>query len=250
MYRALQTTCLFPSSAEHGRLSNEANKKVVKDALERFLKDGKIDGSAMRDNWFPQISTNVFISHSHSDEEKALKLASWLQEFGLTSFVDSAVWGYGDELLKQIDNAYCLNPDGDTYSYEKRNGSTSHVHMMISIALAMMIDTAECVIFLNTPNAITSRDAVSKTRSPWLLYELGMINLVRRRPAKDHRPKEVIETFAAKKAERLQIEYSVDLMNLAQLDAEHFNELVKRVGTTSWENIFPLDALYEIAPET
>ena len=54
------------------------------------------------------------------------------------------------------------------YDYNKRNYSTSHVHMMLSTALTMMMDEAECVIFLNTPNALSTKDIVHKTESPWI----------------------------------------------------------------------------------
>lgn len=76
-------------------------------------------------------------------------------EFKLTAFVDSCVWGYCDDLLKQIDNEYCKKKDGKTYDYELRNYTTSHVHMMLSTALIEMIDNTECIMFYNTPSSVT-----------------------------------------------------------------------------------------------
>ncbi|MCC5439660.1 hypothetical protein [Clostridium botulinum] len=46
-----------------------------------------------------------------------------------------------------IDNNYCFNKDTETYDYIKRNYSTSHVYIMLSTALSMMIDRAESIFF-------------------------------------------------------------------------------------------------------
>jgi hypothetical protein len=35
-----------------------------------------------------------------------------------------------------------------------------------------MIDNTECLVFLNTPNSITSQGVVKRTHSPWLFMEL------------------------------------------------------------------------------
>ena len=55
-----------------------------------------------------------------------IALNGWLYEsFGIKSFIDSSVWGYANDLLKLIDDAYCLNLEGTnkSYNYEKRNYS-------------------------------------------------------------------------------------------------------------------------------
>ncbi|MGB8368021.1 MAG: hypothetical protein ACLPYZ_01685 [Limisphaerales bacterium] len=239
-------------SVGEGTVLNESNSNIVEEALKDFLDNGKIDGSKMRDHWFPEIKADVFISHSHRDQTDAKKLAGYLERnFGLNSFIDSCVWGYADDLLKQIDNQYCLNVGRETYSYEKRNGSTSHVHMMLSTALGMMLDTTECVIFMDTPNSITSNDAVKKTQSPWIYYELGLMRLIRKRSPEEHRPRLVEESFANRRsAFALEVEYSVALGDLTQIDASRLNNWLK-----AWEaravgdrDVHPLDVLYKIAP--
>jgi hypothetical protein len=228
-----------------GATLNETNTKVVEKALKDFLENGKIDGTKMRDHWFPEIKAEVFISHSHSDKTDAIKLAGFLaKNFGLNSFIDSCVWGYADDLLKQIDDQYCLNVARETYSYEKRNGSTSHVHMMLSTALGTMIDAAECVIFMNTPNSITSQAAVSKTQSPWIYYELGLMRLIRKRPPE----RLIMESFANKRA-GLQVEYSVPLGNLTPLKAADLNGWVEQWAAARAGAVHALDLLYEVAPE-
>src|SRR5690606_35011062 len=161
--------------------------------------------------WFPQIDADIFISHSHSDEKMAILLAGWLKEtLGVYVFIDSCIWGYSNDLLRQIDNKHCLNPSGETYSYEKRNNSTSHVHMMLSTALNMMIDKTECLFFLNTPNSISTKEVISQTESPWIYSEISMSELVRRKKLSEYRPA-VTRMFAKGGAinESLKVKYDV-----------------------------------------
>jgi hypothetical protein len=238
------------TSIEEGAKSNESNRNIVEKTLMEFLNNRKIDGTKMRDHWFPTIHADVFISHSHRDKTDAEKLASFLkQKFGLSSFIDSCVWRYADDLLKQIDNQYCVNPGGETYSYEKRNGSTSHVHMMLSTALGMMLDTTECTIFMNTPQSITSDDTVSKTKSPWIYYELSQMSMIRRQKPKRKKP--LIENFAKRGAleAQFEIEYTVKLGDLTEITADDLIEWSKLWGSVSQEESHPLDFLYQIAPE-
>lgn len=145
----------------------QEDEKQVKNVLRNYvLKDGVIDGSIMQSNWFPKVEADVFISHSHKDEKRAIALAGWLyKKFGIKSFIDSCIWGYSNDLLKLIDKEHCYQEETNTYDYNLRNYSTSHVHMMLSVALTMMIDNTECILS-NTPNSITTSSIINKTESP------------------------------------------------------------------------------------
>jgi hypothetical protein len=246
MYRGFNLAIEMENESwlEHGKEIGERNKQAVEKTLMSFVANGgALDGTKVQQHWFPRLQAEVFISHSHSDAAQATTLAGWLhQTFGLMPFIDSAVWGYSDELLKLIDDIYCLNEDKLTYSYERRNGSTSHVHMMLSTALQMMMDSCECVIFLNTPNSITSSDAVNKTLSPWLFMELAMIRLVRRKTPQDHRR---LVKRAGVKAE-MRIEYEVDLTGLFDINED---SLIKWRAEYREGVGHPLDCLYRIVPD-
>ena len=115
---------------ESGRKIYNNHKEQAKKSLKEFICDnGHIDGTNMKDNWFQMEDVDVFISHSHQDIIKVQAFAGWLyDEFGLTAFIDSCVWGYCDELLRQIDDTYCKESD-KTYSYKLRNYTTSHVYI-------------------------------------------------------------------------------------------------------------------------
>ncbi|ESU34124.1 hypothetical protein G3A_02690 [Bacillus sp. 17376] len=145
-----------------GEVTYNQQKKYVQKKLDRFiLDDGSLDGSALQQDWFPEVKADIFLSHSHGDQKLTMAFAAMLKEqFGLTAFIDSCVWGYANDLLKKIDDVYCRNKKGDMYDYDQRNFSTSHVHMMLSAAFTKMMDKAECLIFVNTPNSITTSDVV------------------------------------------------------------------------------------------
>ena len=253
MYRAFNLTPFEPNEGLLDRgleLFNETSNQV-RASLEAFLEGGQLDATALVGHWFPDIKADVFISHSHKDKRLVLILAAWMDaQFGIKSFIDSSVWGNSDLLLKQIDDVHCLNLGGATYSYEKRNKSTGHVHMMLATALAKMIDKTECVIFVNTPNSITPKQAVNKTFSPWIFYELAMMGLIRRRQAEEHRPLIKEAQFSAKGAlDEMLIQYDADLSDLSEISDKH---LANWHQTWKAKNIKPryaLDTLYAIVPE-
>ncbi|USK64047.1 hypothetical protein [Peribacillus frigoritolerans] len=232
------------SFKEHGNKLFLENKRKVEVELNEFLdKYGSVDGTSIQNNWFPQIEADVFISHSHNDHEKAIILAGWLnQVFKLNVFLDSCVWGSADALLKKIDDSYCWMSDLDSYSYEKRNYSTSHVHTMLSVALNSMIDKSECLIFLNTPNSINTKDVIQlKTTSPWIYLEIAMSKIVRKKiPDRKILKKAHFESVA----NELTINYRLDTRHLHPLSIQDLNRW-KKVYSQARDIIHPLDVLYK-----
>ena len=200
-------------------------KKEIKEIIDSFTLDsGKIDGNKMQSNWFPQIKADIFLSHSHQDEKLAIALSEWMyQNFGLIVFIDSCIWGYSNKLLEIIYREYC-RPDKinkpHSYSYEQRNYSTSHVHMMLSTALSMMIDNVECVMFLNTPNSVTPKDTIDKTESPWIYSEIAMTKLIRQKPIENYRLQRITESFSegGKIEKSLRVEYNIETDHLKKID--------------------------------
>lgn len=158
----------------------EMRQSQIRQHLDNYiLEDGIIDGAKIQSEWFPDDKEiQIFISHSHKDKELAVNLACWIYEqFGIVSFIDSCVWGYADELLHKLDEKYCKK-ENDLYDYNKRNYSTSHVHMMLATALNKMIDRAECLFFLNTKNSIHFNGIEERTLSPWIYAELEMTRTI------------------------------------------------------------------------
>lgn len=166
--------------------SYKSNKeRVLEDLKEYVLSDGNtLDGDLIQKHLFPQKEFDIFLSHSHEDEDKVIKLAISLEKRGFSVFVDSCLWGNVFQLLEAVDKEYCYNPCGSTYNYKKRNHSTSHVYMMLNIALHRMIDKCEVFLFLGTPNSSSLKNNIKgqkSLRSSWLLSELAFTKLVHRR---------------------------------------------------------------------
>ena len=143
----------------------------------------------MQNDIFPNIDANIFISHSRKDKDLANALAGWInKEFRLKVFIDSNVWGYSQELLEDINSVYSNKRENDnggyTYNHQDCNNASQHVNMMLSVALQKMIDTVECVILLNTDNAISTFDEQNKkmntTYSPWIYSEIVCTQIVRK----------------------------------------------------------------------
>lgn len=258
MYRAYELKNLFfeddydfQKLRDSGLKQYEKVKNQIKTNIKSFiLTNGHLDGTQMQNNWFPQIDADVFISHSHNDEPLAIAFSQWLNEkFGIKAFVDSCIWGNANDLLKKIDTDYC-RPDKinkpNSYSYELRNYSTSHIQMMLSTALSMMIDKTECIIFLNTPNSVVD-GVFSITKSPWIYSEIVMTKLIRQRPISDYRNRAAMESlnedykcFSAKA--KLTIEYALSKEHLRPLTCSDLNKW----QINGWEYEYPLDNLYKI----
>ena len=230
-----------------GKNSFDLDSIAVQSTLKAFIqKDNSLDGSAIQKVWFPSIKADVFISHSHKNVDVALAITGMLKKnLGLKVFVDSCVWGYGDDLLKMIDDKYCYIPSQNTYSYKLRNHSTSHVHMMFSTALLMMIDKTECLFFLNTPDSIKSYDETDKTESPWIYSEIAATQVLRQRTP--DRLLRVTETFSNADGlgdleKGFRMTHDIDISHLADLTLEELNLWAK--GKRRDQH--PLDTLYAI----
>ena len=230
-------------------------KEQSQKALKQFIhENGKIDGTALKEHWFSIDDADVFLSHSHKDDEKVKGFAGWLYNtFGLVSFIDSCSWGYCDDLLKDIDDIYCKNTSSDTYNYELRNYTTAHVHMMLSTALTEMIDNCECVIFFNTPNSITLstelenvKHSRKETLSPWIYHELSMTSMLRQQPP--NRQRTILKHAYGTLFEcrnQLEVGYEVDayLQNMCLLCDSQLVEWKKQESKKGADS---LEALYAI----
>lgn len=225
----------------------------LKEKLFEFLsEDNKLNGTEIRDSWFPQIAADIFISHSHKDVKQAISLAGWLKvEFGLRAFVDSCVWEHADFLQRRIDNAYCKKENGN-YDYDKRNYTTSHIHMMLSSALSLMIDRTECIFFLNTPNSVNIVSDLETTESPWLFSEIVATQYMRIN--EPQRIKDINEGFDdfngpddIRKAKNFSIIHNIDLGHLHKIDIESLRSW-KRIYEFRQPKYYSLDVLYKMYP--
>ncbi len=166
-----------------GLTDEDKENDLFRKTLRHYLQaNGNLDAATMEEEWFGSVQADIFLSHSHRDETLIEAFAGWLHEkCGVFAFVDSSLWGYADDLLREIDNKYCQNDDKQTYSYKLRNISTSYVHMILNTALAKMIHQTECLIFVNTENSTIKENITdeSKTLSPWIYSELALSKIIK-----------------------------------------------------------------------
>ena len=260
----------FSEDIELGR--NKASSDFAK--LDRLLRDvivnGTIDGTKLTEEYFPVLRRDVFLSYSHNDQDLAYSIAGMLNSyFGLSVFIDFLFWGSADSLLREIDNKFCLKSDGETYSYEKRNFSTSHVHTMLTSAIMKAMDQAEIIIFLNTPEsapnlkkAIDNNGYDEYTLSPWIYEEILLTTMLKETDWEVYRRNRLDEGIALEHFEkRLQIKYKLPKEKLIPLTLEDIYdwydkyEKRKKSGTGRYGGSLlksyqhqkhPLNVLYEL----
>jgi hypothetical protein len=237
-------------------LKNGLQKKIDETIHLPRTSDNRVDGTKLINDWFPDYQADVFISHSHNDVRTAKRLACWLEkEFGLTTFIDSTVWGNANDLLEKIDKKYCVlkrEKDGSiaSYNYQIRNFTTSHIHMMLSTALNDVIHSTECIIFMNTPESLKINEVENKkTVSPWIYSELKTASIVERIYPREKSIQESIEKRYLQhnysQRNKLEVEYDVkkQLAIFENLDADKL-QLWQSKFTTRKNHEHPLDILY------
>ncbi|MDT2893514.1 toll/interleukin-1 receptor domain-containing protein [Lactococcus lactis] len=204
-------------------------EKISKELLADFeeslvvTENGTIDGTKTIETWFPNYKADIFLSHSHKDIDLAIKLACWLENnFGVRVFIDSLLWKNIDDLQKEIDKKYTFSEITKTYDYDLRNITTSHVHAMLSTALNDMIDSSECVMFLNTPSSIELSTLKNSTFSPWIYSEIKAANLLRTNIPKRHLESGIEDKFLFHNRdamnESLKIMYPADLSRFHKIE--------------------------------
>ena len=169
MYKCYRLECneelkeLINEYKEVGKKIMEDKKESITKNLREYLREDKlIDFTKLQDDWFPMIDSDVFISHSHKDIDVVNGLAGWITEkFKVNVFVDSYIWNYCDDLLKEIDKEYCRHSNGTSYDYDKRNVSTAHVHMMLSNALNKITHSVlSIILFKALDNSSCAYDVI------------------------------------------------------------------------------------------
>lgn len=201
------------------------NKKTVSDSLEKYIKaNGHINANQLSGEWFPTVETDVFISHSHADVNLAHALAGFLKkELGLTAFVDSSIWSNIADLQRLVDKPLIMF--NGKYNYYKRNQSTAYVHLLLSTALTKMMDNAEALFFLSTPNSLNSTEN-NITESVWIYHELFTSNFLRQKqPDRNNYLQKCFSggILEARKTDGFRMDFKVDLSDFKSLTPNIIN---------------------------
>ncbi len=248
MYKGFELTLsdsdFLSSDGEYSDLLKENREKIVNKFNEVLLKNGKIDADKIIEDWFPTGKYHVFISHSHKDIELAEQFANWLYDkFKLTSFLDSHIWGYANNLLRELNENYAKNGE-DTYAYEPAISHAAHVYLMLSTALSEVIDKSECLFFINTNNTleniqIKGSEVESRTASPWIMHELKTSAIIRRYKSLD-REKLISESTGLEALEKSAgFSFSVPTEHLTKINETGLSKWAEDCGVEHYsDNIF------------
>lgn len=227
-----------------GKSQIERQKIQVQKNLSEIISNGTIDGDKLQKIWFPDeiFSDNpfVFMSHSHQDIDLVIKLAGFIyKNFSINSFIDSCVWGYCDDLKKELNdctNGVCHTCNCGDFSYNQ-----NCIDMMLSSSLMSVIDKSECMFFINTPSSINLQ---IKTTSPWIYYELNIANIIRK---ESHVVKYVNES--CRELICKSIEFTPKLRDMKVLDDKKIKRWITEYHTIIERSLNPFALLYEIMGE-
>ncbi|RVY37365.1 TIR domain protein [Helicobacter pylori] len=163
---------------------NEATKKIyelIKNA--KHSNDGIVlNHNKIKEAFFspfkPQLkNAQVFLSHSHADKNKALKVKGYLEEDldAECVFIDSLFWDYKDDVLNKLAE-YAEYDDNDISVIEDA------FTLILRESLECMIKKCPYFVFLQSKNSVSNQglsrnqDLLKITYSAWIYEELKIAN--------------------------------------------------------------------------
>ncbi|GAA9056130.1 toll/interleukin-1 receptor domain-containing protein [Helicobacter pylori] len=114
----------------------------------------------------PQLkNAQVFLSHSHADKNKALKVKNYLEsETNHRIFIDSLFWDYKDDVLNRLAKYDNTSKIKDTFT------------LILRESLQNMIEKCPYFVFLESKNSVSNQGLSRITYSAWIYEELKITN--------------------------------------------------------------------------
>ncbi|GAA6939860.1 toll/interleukin-1 receptor domain-containing protein [Helicobacter pylori] len=118
----------------------------------------------------PQLkSAQVFLSHSHADKNKALKVKGYLEEDldAECVFIDSLFWDYKDGVLNKLAEYDDISRIKDAFT------------LILRESLEDMIKKCPYFVFLQSKNSVSlNQDLLGITYSAWIYEELKIAHSI------------------------------------------------------------------------
>ncbi|MGL2628501.1 TIR domain protein [Helicobacter pylori] len=122
----------------------------------------------------PQLkNTQVFLSHSHADKNKALKVKNYLEnQTKRKVFVDSLFWDYKDDVLNKLARYDDISKIEDAFT------------LILRESLQDMIEKCPYFVFLQSKNSVSNQglsrnqDLLKITYSAWIYEELKIAHSI------------------------------------------------------------------------
>ncbi|GAA8511127.1 toll/interleukin-1 receptor domain-containing protein [Helicobacter pylori] len=117
----------------------------------------------------PQLkSAQVFLSHSHADKNKALKVKNYLESRTKHKvFVDSLFWDYKDNVLNEL------------AKYDDTSKIKDAFTLILRESLQDMIEKYPYFVFLQSNNSVSNQGLSRTTYSAWIYEELKIAHSIR-----------------------------------------------------------------------
>ncbi|WRB49585.1 toll/interleukin-1 receptor domain-containing protein [Helicobacter pylori] len=119
----------------------------------------------------PQLKdAQVFLSHSHADKNKALKVKNYLEEDldAECVFIDSLFWDYKNNVLKEIKKHHIdVSKIEDAFT------------LILRESLQDMIEKCSYFVFLQNNNSVSNQGLSRTTYSAWVYEELKIAHSIR-----------------------------------------------------------------------
>ncbi|MGN8541835.1 TIR domain protein [Helicobacter pylori] len=114
----------------------------------------------------PQLkSAQVFLSHSHADKNKALKVKGYLEsKTNHKVFVDSLFWDYKDDVLNKLAEYDDISRIKDAFT------------LILRESLEDMIKKCPYFVLLQSNNGVSDQGLSQITYSAWIYEELRIAN--------------------------------------------------------------------------
>ncbi|GAA9689498.1 toll/interleukin-1 receptor domain-containing protein [Helicobacter pylori] len=128
----------------------------------------------------PQLkSAQVFLSHSHADKNKALKVKDYLESRTKHKvFVDSLFWDYKDNVLNEL------------AKYDDTSKIKDAFTLILRESLQDMIEKCPYFVFLQSNNSVSNQGLSRTTYSAWIYEELKIAHSIR-----ESRPTPMMESW-------------------------------------------------------
>ncbi|WQT04432.1 toll/interleukin-1 receptor domain-containing protein [Helicobacter pylori] len=123
----------------------------------------------------PQLkNAQVFLSHSHADKDKALKVKGYLEEYRDAEcvFIDSLFWDYKDDVLSKLAKYDDISKIEDAFT------------LILRESLEDMIKKCPYFVFLQSSNSVSNQwlsrnqDLLKITYSAWIYEELKIAHSI------------------------------------------------------------------------
>ncbi len=185
-----QSIILKPSARPFNNQAHQINEVAKK--IYELIKDTKhpnddiiLNHNKIKKAFFspfkPQLkSAQVFLSHSHADKNKALKVKDYLEEDldAECVFIDSLFWDYKDNVLNKLAEYNDTSKIKDAFT------------LILRESLQNMIEKCPYFVFLESKNSVSNQGLSHTTYSAWIYEELKIAHSIR-----ESRPTPMMESW-------------------------------------------------------